>query len=103
MGNTKEEFNPAKTTSARVAEIVVADTIVSQNGNRKYLSETLELLKGPDGDDMTQYILQKYCGVGVEGSFDKRVLELCLPLNITADQLKKEMTVILEGYCQSTE
>jgi len=82
-----------------VAQLVLEDTIKSikvGNGRRVKvgIQEFLVLLKGPDGDDIIQYLMQNYLGSG-NGLPDKRILDRGEPINVTAEELKK---LIIEKF-----
>jgi len=74
-----------------VAQLIFDDTIKSMkrgNGGRVELGieEFSDLLKGPDGDNIIQYLMENYLGFP-NGLPDKRILDKGEPINITAKEL----------------
>lgn len=93
----KHPFTVSESGSAKVARIIVADTIRSINGNEAMLVETLKALAGPEGDTITQSVMGEYLATGGEFTVDGRVLRIPV-INVNAAQLKGAMSGLLETY-----
>ena len=87
-----------------VAQLIFDDTIKSMkrgNGGRVELGieEFSDLLKGPDGDNIIQYLMENYLGFP-NGLPDKRILDKGEPIDITAKELK---TLLIAKFAKASE
>jgi hypothetical protein len=73
---TPERLQPVESDSIKVAKIIVSDTLQGQKGDDALLKMTIDALKGPRGDKITQGVMGDYLGAGPNGTFDPRVLEM---------------------------
>lgn len=86
-----------------VAQLIFDDTIKSirvSNGRRVEIGieEFSDLLKGPDGDNIIQYLMENYLGFP-NGLPDKRILDKGEPINITAKELK---TLLIAKFAKAS-
>lgn len=96
-------------TSAKLASIVVRDTIISayaqkEVGGADYVRTILTALQGPDGGTLTQSVLSQYTlssfaeeVSGVQASLDLRVARQPF-INVAAENLQQAMINQLELF-----
>lgn len=87
------EKRPVSVGSARLARIIVADTITGIAGRVDLLDETINTISGPQGLDISRSVMNEYVGMRL----DERVLRIPL-LNISASELQGAMIKLLQAY-----
>jgi uncharacterized protein (UPF0335 family) len=87
----KNETNPAKVASEKLASFIVSDTIKEQNGNRAIISEFADAMQGIKGYGITQKVVRSFFGLDGK-SVDERVFTSGLDqLNIQTFLVRNEI------------